>query len=96
MVHIVGVSESHICFLRDDGYSWECIARKYKVDPRRFECGQSCYDHDRNKWKGVPPGLAKKGKFPPGRVKKFEEHHDEKHRDRKKAPPLRRVFRSTA
>lgn len=60
MAHIAGVSESRIRSLRDDGYSWERIARKYKVDPRRFGYGQSRYDHDRDKWKGVPPGLAKK------------------------------------
>ena len=36
MAHIAGVSESRIRSLRDDGYSWERIARKYKVDPRRF------------------------------------------------------------
>ena len=65
MAHIAGVS----------------IARKYKVDPRRFGYGQSRYDHDRDKWKGVPPGLAKKGGLPPGQAKKFKEHHDKKHRD---------------
>jgi len=81
MAHIAGVSESRIRSLRDDGYSWERIARKYKVDPRRFGYGQSCYDHDRDKWKGVPPGLAKKGGLPPGQAKKFKEHHDKKHRD---------------
>ena len=81
MAHIAGVSESRIRSLRDDGYSWERIARKYKVDPRRFGYGQSRYDHDRDKWKGVPPGLAKKGGLPPGQAKKFKEHHDKKHRD---------------
>ena len=48
MAHIAGVSESRIRSLRDDGYSWERIARKYKVDPRRFGYGQSRYDHDRD------------------------------------------------
>lgn len=81
MAHIAGVSESRIRSLRDDGYSWERIARKYKVDPRRFGYGQSRYDHDRDKWKGVPPGLAKKGGLPPGQAKKFKEHDDKKHRD---------------
>ena len=51
------------------------------ADPRRFGYGQSRYDHDRDKWKGVPPGLAKKGGLPPGQAKKFKEHHDKKHRD---------------
>ena len=60
MAHIAGVSESRIRSLRDDGYSWERIARKYKVDPRRFGYGQSRYDHDRDKWKGGAPGLATK------------------------------------
>ena len=49
MAHIAGVSESRIRSLRDDGYSWERIARKYKVDPRRCGYGQSRYDHDRDK-----------------------------------------------
>ena len=88
MAHIAGVSESRIRSLRDDGYSWERIARKYKVDPRRFGYGQSRYDHDRDKWKGVPPGLAKKGGLPPGQAKKFKEHHDKKHRDWKKGPSV--------
>ena len=44
MAHIAGVSESRIRSLRDDGYSWERIARKYKVDPRRFGYGQSCQE----------------------------------------------------
>ena len=91
MAHIAGVSESRIRSLRDDGYSWERSARKYNVDPRRVGYGQARYDHERDKWRGVPPGLAKKGGvppglakkegLPPGQAKKLKEHHDKKHRD---------------
>ncbi|MFQ8888273.1 MAG: hypothetical protein ACLR7Z_07935 [Bilophila wadsworthia] len=80
MAHIAGVSESRIRSLRDDGYSWERIARKYKVDPRRLDTAVSLRSRS-DKWKGVPPGLAKKGGLPPGQAKKFKEHHDKKHRD---------------
>lgn len=81
MAHIAGVSESRIRSLRNDGYSWERIARKYNVDPHKFGYGQSQYDRERDKWKGVPPGLAKKGGLPPGQAKKTKEHYEKKHRD---------------
>ena len=69
MAHIAGVSESRIRSLRDDGYSWERIARKYKVDPRRFGYGQSRYDHDRDKWMACPPYLPRMEGFRPDRRK---------------------------
>ena len=88
MAHIAGVSESRIRSLRDDGYGWDRIAHKYHVDPRGFGYGSSRYDQERDKWKGVPPGLAKKGGMPPGQAKKDghgkrpdKDHHDKKHRD---------------
>lgn len=91
MARIAGVSESRIRSLRDDGYGWDRIARKYHVDPAEFGYGRSRYDHERDSWKGVPPGLAKKGGMPPGQAKKYgipghgrdfdEFHHGKKHRD---------------
>lgn len=71
MAQIAGVSESRIRSLRDSGYGWDRIAKKYDVDPRRFGYGSSRYDSERDKWKGVPPGLAKKGGLPPGQAKKI-------------------------
>ena len=70
MAHIAGVSEARIRSLRNDGYGWERIAQKYHIDPGRFGYGHSRYDRERDKWKGVPPGLAKKGGMPPGQMKK--------------------------
>ena len=96
MAHIAGVSESRIRSLRDDGYSWERIARKYKVDPRRFGYGQSRYDHDRDKWKGVPPGLARREGFRPDRRKSSKNTTTRNIEIEKKALPLRRAFRFTA
>lgn len=91
MAHIAGVSESRIRSLRDDGYSWERIARKYKVDPRRFGYGSLATITIGISGRACPPdlprkaaslrGSAKKGGLPPGQAKKFKEHHDKKHRD---------------
>ena len=75
MARIAGVSEARIRSLRDDGRSWSDIARRYDVDPARFGYGISRYDHDRDQWKGVPPGLAKKGGLPPGQAKKLDKDH---------------------
>ena len=93
MAHIAGVSESRIRSLRDDGYSWERIARKYKVDPRRFGYGQSRYDHDRDKWKGVPPALPRREGFRPDRRKNSKNTMTRNIEIGKKALPLRRAFR---
>ena len=79
MARIAGVSESRIRELRRDGYGWDRIARKYDVDPRRFGYGVSRYDYDRDRWKGVPPGLAKKGGMPPGQAKKHSRGHNKKY-----------------
>ena len=82
MARIAGVSESRIRSLRDDGYSWERIARKYDIEPRRFGYS-SPYDGKRDHWKGVPPGLAGKGGMPPGQLKKHKDHHEkDRHRGR--------------
>ena len=69
MARMAGVSESRIRDMRRDGQSWGSIARRYDIDPDRFY-GSSPYDHDRDKWRGTPPGLAKKGGMPPGLEKK--------------------------
>ena len=66
MAHIAGVSESRIRSLRDDGYSWERIARKYKVDPRRFGYGQSRYGIS---GRACPPDLPRREGFRPDRRK---------------------------
>lgn len=71
MARIAGVSESRIRGLRRDGISWEAIARRYHIEPKKFGWGFSRYDRERDAWKGVPPGLAKKGSPPPGRAKKL-------------------------
>ncbi len=80
MARIAGVSEARIRALRNDGYRWDQIARKYHIDPERFGYGRSRYDSQRDTWKGVPPGLAKKGGMPPGQAKKanrHKKHHDD-------------------
>lgn len=81
MARIVGVSESHIRELRRDGYGWDRIARRYHVDPHRFGYGLSRYDRERDAWKGVPPGLAKKSGLPPGQAKKLKNHKKKHHDD---------------
>lgn len=67
-----GVSKSKIRSMRRDGESWENIARRNGQDPSRLGYGSSRYDHDRDGWKGTPPGLAKKGGMPPGQAKKMD------------------------
>lgn len=71
MARIAGVSESRIRDMRRHGDSWDRIARRYDVDPHRFGYGNSRYDHDRDSWRGTPPGLARKGGMPPGQAKKM-------------------------
>ncbi len=74
MARIADVDESRIRELRRDGHGWDSIARRYHFDPRRFGYGLSRYDHERDGWRGTPPGLAKKGGLPPGQAKKFKKH----------------------
>lgn len=69
MARIAGVSETTIRRMRDNGTSWSSIARRYDVDARWFS-GLSPRDDERDKWRGTPPGLAKKGGMPPGQAKK--------------------------
>ena len=83
MARIAGVSESRIRDMRQGGASWERIARRYDVDPRRFGYGFSQYDRDRDSWRGTPPGLAKKGGMPPGQAKKDGYHEPRGHGNHK-------------
>ena len=78
MARMAGVSESRIREMRSNGEGWDRICRRYDVEPSRFGYGGSRYDHDRDSWRGTPPGLAKKeGGMPPGQYKK--EHGDKGH-----------------
>lgn len=81
VARMADVSESRIRELRRQGYGWDRIARQYNIDSRRFGYGLSRYDHERDRWKGVPPGLAKKGGLPPGQVKKLRDSPHKKHKD---------------
>lgn len=73
---LAGLSESVIRDLRRQ-WGWDYLCDKYHIDRKRFYYGFSVHDHDRDKWKGVPPGQAKKGKIPPGHAKKHKKHHDD-------------------
>lgn len=66
---LAGLSEAVVFDLRRQ-WGWDYLCDKYRIDRKKFYYGFSPYDHDRDKWKGVPPGLAKKGGLPPGQAKK--------------------------
>lgn len=67
---LAGLTEAVIWDLRKQ-WGWDYLCDKYHIDRKRFYYGFSPYDHERDKWKGVPPGLAKKGGLPPGQAKKL-------------------------
>lgn len=66
---LAGLSEAVILDLRRQ-WGWDYLCDKYRIDRRKFYYGFSPYDRERDKWKGVPPGLAKKDGLPPGQAKK--------------------------
>lgn len=73
------VKQDSLRALRDSGTSWADLARRYNLEPSRLGYGFSRYDHDRDSWKGTPPGLAKKGGIPSGLAK---QGHDDQFHDR--------------
>lgn len=69
-VGLAGLTEAAVRELRRQ-WGWDYLCDKYRIDRKKFYYGFSAHDHDRDVWKGVPSGLAKKGGLPPGQAKKL-------------------------